>query len=109
MIQGRTLRSYFTESGSQTGLRFQEDFWSYANPLPGSETRAALQTMEAQTKMRLLIITKNGLLGLAPVTTQVGDAVIIIAGYEKPMIGRSHDQGEAQFGHFVERLTWTVS
>lgn len=39
--------------------------------------------------MRRLIVTKSGLLGLAPATAQVGDAVIIIAGYDKPVIAET--------------------
>lgn len=52
----------------------------------GGNKTAARQAMEARTKMRRLIVTKSGMLGLAPITAQPGDAVIVIVGYGKPVI-----------------------
>ena len=43
--------------------------------------------------MRRLIVTKSGMLGLAPAMAQIGDAVIIIAGYGKPVIATAEVVG----------------
>ncbi|KAH7087516.1 heterokaryon incompatibility protein [Paraphoma chrysanthemicola] len=52
------------------------------------DTAAASQAMTACTKMRRLIMTADGLLGLAPAQTRPGDAVIVIKGHGKPVIAR---------------------
>jgi hypothetical protein len=44
--------------------------------------------MEARTKNRRLIVTDSGLVGLAPIMTQPGDAIIIIIGHGRPVVAR---------------------
>ncbi|KAK3386781.1 hypothetical protein B0H63DRAFT_447687 [Podospora didyma] len=61
---------------------------SAAEPTPSIDTAAVRQSMEARTKMRKLIVTSSGLLGLAPVTTRPEDVVIVIPGHGKPIIAR---------------------
>ncbi|KZL77730.1 heterokaryon incompatibility protein [Colletotrichum tofieldiae] len=51
-------------------------------------TRAARQAMETRTRNRRLIVTNSGLLGLAPILTQPGDAVMVLIGHGRPVIAR---------------------
>ncbi|KAI0535847.1 heterokaryon incompatibility protein-domain-containing protein [Xylaria digitata] len=111
LIQGRPLSSYFTpftdlpstaptHSPSQvTPLSEPTNLASVSVPQPSTqpstpierkiESAASRQAMEARTKMRRLIVTESlGLLGIAPMKTQPGDAVIIVAGHSKPLIAR---------------------
>lgn len=44
--------------------------------------------MEARTKMRRLVVTGSGLVGLAPAQTRPGDAVVAVVGHGKPVIAR---------------------
>ncbi len=44
--------------------------------------------MESRTKLRRLIVTDAGHIGLAPAYTRPGDAVIALVGYGKPVIAR---------------------
>jgi hypothetical protein len=101
MIQGRPLSSYFTQHNSH-GADASHDYDSSCDFDSSSGTDAspnqtrngvALQAMEARTKMRRLIVTKSGMLGLAPAMAQVGDAIIIIAGYGKPVIATAEVVG----------------
>ncbi|KAK4118215.1 HET-domain-containing protein [Parathielavia appendiculata] len=61
-----------------------------------AKTAAARQAMEARTKMRRLLTTTSGLLGLAPLQSQPGDAVIAIVGHSKPVIARKVATVEGQ-------------
>ncbi|KAF2742735.1 HET-domain-containing protein [Sporormia fimetaria CBS 119925] len=118
IIHGRRLSSYFTfeeakeaqenlhdEPSNASNLPSEDRGMGYQDPYASSEDSdssseygrtttnqslkgSALQAMEARTKMRRLVITKSGLLGLAPLTTQVGDAVLIVVGYGKPMVAK---------------------
>jgi hypothetical protein len=52
--------------------------------------------MESRTKMRRLITTTSGLLGLAPLQTRRGDVVIAIVGHGKPVIARKNQTIDGQ-------------
>lgn len=49
--------------------------------------------MEARTKMRRLVVTGSGLMGLAPAQTRPGDAVVAVVGHGKPVIARRAGAG----------------
>ncbi|KAE9376041.1 HET-domain-containing protein [Stipitochalara longipes BDJ] len=88
LVNGRPLASYFSHMALPSDPNL--------TGVDKMSTAAARQAMTARTKMRRLIVTKSGLLGLAPVQTQPGDAVIAIAGYGKPVIARKVDTIEGQ-------------
>jgi hypothetical protein len=104
MIDGRTLASYFSHltdtSGPDSTLTPPSASKSGTNhdmrPSDAMKTAAARQTMEARTKMRRLIITQSGLLGIAPVQTQPGDVVIVLPGHGKPLIARKPDNADEE-------------
>ena len=72
------MSSYFTPC-AHDAYRNWEDY------LPSA---AARQAMQARTKNRRLIVTESGLLGLAPLLTQPGDAIMIIIGHSRPVVAR---------------------
>ncbi|KAK3906164.1 HET-domain-containing protein [Staphylotrichum tortipilum] len=83
LLHGRPLSSYFTH--------FSPSTTSPSPPLPPLtklSTAAARQAMESRTKLRRLIVTTSGHIGLAPAYTRPGDAVISIVGHGKPVIAR---------------------
>ncbi|KAM7215939.1 HET domain containing protein [Rhypophila decipiens] len=90
-IQKRPLSSYFS---------------------PGQSTAAAAKAaqahlaMTARTKMRRLIVTKSGLIGLAPITAQLGDKVISIVGYGKPVVACAEQSGQPPEGETEEEQFW---
>jgi hypothetical protein len=47
-----------------------------------------MQSMQARTFMRRLIVTASGLLGLAPIITQPGDCILILIGHGIPVLAR---------------------
>lgn len=85
IIHGCSLSQYIADSKTTDG-------WDKTIPpdLLGKQTlkNEKLQVVEARTKMRRLIVTKSGLPGLAPVTTEVGDFVLVIVGYGRPLIAK---------------------
>ncbi|KAK5655710.1 hypothetical protein OQA88_5247 [Cercophora sp. LCS_1] len=84
LINGQPLSSYFfhLSSPDESGTAYLEK---------KTATAAARQAMAARTKMRRLIVTSSGLLGLAPGQSRQGDAVITIVGHGKPLIARKVD------------------
>ncbi|KAK4109235.1 HET-domain-containing protein [Canariomyces notabilis] len=85
MVHGKPLSSYFDSASTP------------AYTMSGaSETAAARQAMEMRTKMRRLIVTKAGYLGLAPVQTRPGDVVIDIVGHPTPLIARKDGTMDGQ-------------
>ncbi|KAK4120351.1 HET-domain-containing protein [Parathielavia appendiculata] len=106
LVNGRPLSTYFTHladapAAGNPACQQQECTPSaqsgnaerHTGPI---ETSAARQAMEARTKMRRLVMTTSGLLGLAPAQTQSGDAVIAIIGHGKPVIARKVTTIEGQ-------------
>lgn len=86
LINGKPLSSYFSHLSPSDEKEKNTDWLKKK-----METAAARQAMAARTKMRRLITTDSGLLGLAPGQTRHGDAVIIVKGYGKPLIARKLD------------------
>ncbi|GKT51302.1 heterokaryon incompatibility protein 6, OR allele [Colletotrichum spaethianum] len=77
LVGHQRLASYFE--------LFPKEDWDHKKNMT---TRAARQAMEARTRNRRLITTNSGLLGLAPVLTQPGDAVMVLIGHGRPVIAR---------------------
>ncbi|KAI0413436.1 heterokaryon incompatibility protein-domain-containing protein [Xylaria grammica] len=124
LIQGRPLSSYFTpfeepplaEPTISPGQSSDSPQPADAVPvsdllLPAQppatierkiESAAPRQAMEARTKMRRLIVTESsGDLGIAPLKTQPGDAVIIVAGHSKPLIAREVGTSGQGYWHLI--------
>ncbi|KAK1752354.1 HET-domain-containing protein [Echria macrotheca] len=97
MVHGKPLASYFLH---MTPPPASSD--ATENMSPPIETAAARQAMEARTKMRRLIVTEAGFLGLAPAQTRPGDSVILIVGHPKPLIARRGDHvGHQQYWYLI--------
>ncbi|KAM7198361.1 HET domain containing protein [Rhypophila sp. PSN 637] len=90
-IQGRPLSSYFSTGRSSAAT---------------AKAAQAHLAMTARTKMRRLIVTKSGLIGLAPIATQLGDKVISIVGYGKPVIARAEQSSQPPEEETEEERFW---
>ncbi|KAK3366738.1 heterokaryon incompatibility protein [Lasiosphaeria ovina] len=93
MVHGKPLASYFAHMTAPAQGSDEADATSAAaesahEMSSPTVTAAARQAMESRTKMRRLILTRSGLLGLAPAQTRPDDAVIAIVGHPKPLIAR---------------------
>ena len=97
MINGYSLASYFDH------LATNADRPPRSTPSRRSmlDIAAASQAMTACTRMRKLIITTSGLLGLAPAQTLPDDAVIVVKGYGKPVIARRRQDDRQDLWHLI--------
>ncbi|OBR14874.1 Heterokaryon incompatibility protein [Colletotrichum higginsianum IMI 349063] len=77
LVGGRPLSSYFRPF-TQASLDQRRN----------RATRAARQAMETRTRNRRLIVTNSGLVGLAPILVQPGDAVMVLIGHGRPVVAR---------------------
>ena len=93
LIGDRPLASYFSHM-SPTAAAEPTDSSAVDNE--AITMAAARQAMTARTKMRRLIVTSEGRLGLAPGQTRPGDAVILVVGHGKPLIARKVATQEGQ-------------
>ncbi|TQN73130.1 Heterokaryon incompatibility protein 6, OR allele [Colletotrichum shisoi] len=77
LVGGRPLSSYFRP--------FDQENPDHKSNLAA---RAARQAMETRTRNRRLIVTNSGLVGLAPILVQPGDAVMVLIGHGRPVVAR---------------------
>lgn len=100
-VQGRPLSSYFTPTEDPVAQQLS------SSSLNSTSTAAqAHLAMTARTKMRRLLITKSGMIGLGPITSQPGDKVISIIGYGKAIIACQKEVDPGPDGETDEERHW---
>jgi hypothetical protein len=75
-------------------------------PADATTVAAVMQSMQARTHMRRLIVTASGLLGLGPVNVQPGDCVIILIGHGVPVVARPLALGQDHTGR--DMVAWKL-
>ncbi|KAI4949260.1 hypothetical protein J4E91_005724 [Alternaria rosae] len=93
LIRNRPLSSWFRPDPTR-------------RPADATKVAGVMQSMQARTFMRRLIVTASGLLGLAPVITQPGDCIMILIGHGVPVLARPCGLGHEPGGREV--VAWKL-
>ncbi|KAI0967575.1 HET-domain-containing protein [Xylaria arbuscula] len=78
------------KAGESIGVKSRA---SIIREILGNSTHRELFPLVGMTRHRRFFITKNGYMGLGPRDTNVGDSIILLQGYQAPILARDTEEG----------------